>query len=141
MATSLLSLALAEAQLASLCLTTCLYGLSRKGLCLSILADTAISTNRRFLSIIYGYNSSGIPQRPRKHSPTAHEVPSSVIRDACAGDLGTGPPSPCIYIHRFNTVVLVYRHHLDPSKGCICRWNGREYRSFLRGRVVSKKYR
>jgi hypothetical protein len=140
MATSLLSLALAEAQLASLCLTTCLYGLSRKGLCLSTLADTAMSIDRRFLRIFYGYNSGGVSQRLREHSPTAQEGPSGVIRDASAGDLGTGPPFARIDIHCFNVVVLVYRHHLDPSKGCIRRWNGREYRSFLRRHVVSKQY-
>ena len=128
MAPSLPSLTLAEALLASLCLTTCLYGLSRKWLSLSTDADTAISVDRRFLRIFHGCDSDSVSQHLREHPPTAHEGSSSVIRDASAGDLGTRAPFPRIDLHLYNAVVLiVYLRRLDPGNGCICRWNGREY--------------
>jgi hypothetical protein len=85
-----ISLALVQAQIASLCLTPFLYGMSRKGECLSSLADTVTSIDRRFLRTFCGYDRSGVSQRLGEHSSTAHEGPPGVICDASAGNLGTG---------------------------------------------------
>jgi hypothetical protein len=95
-----ISPALEQARIASLCLTTFLYGVPRKVECSLSLADTVTSIGRHFLRTFYDYDSSGVSQRLREHSSAAYEGPPGVIRYASAGNLGTGilplhQHSPC----------------------------------------------
>src|SRR6266478_3231718 len=84
-----LALALERALLASLFLTTFLYGVFKKRKRSSSLVDDVMSIGRPFLRTFYDYDGNRVSQCLRKHSSTTHEGSPGVIRDASTGDFGT----------------------------------------------------